>query len=200
MYIKLWQRIWRCIQAVYLYVAWQTWVSGGPLRLEMALKCQNKNSEKSVVWGGMQPTGAWWRPDDVSNHCISSVYSTVCPGADQRKHQSPASLAFARGIHRWLVNSPHEGLVRRKMFPFDDVIMQWLVSSSATNHYSSYSTPLGLIDYSCRCVGNWILPVNLPNVKWLVKYHNPENIPGCTIAPVETTDKCTSLCHTHLVI
>ena len=30
-------------------------------------------------------------------------------GADQRKHQSSASLAFVRGIHRWPVNSPHKG-------------------------------------------------------------------------------------------
>ena len=29
------------------------------------------------------------------------VYSTVFPGADQRKPQSSASLAFVRGIHRW---------------------------------------------------------------------------------------------------
>ena len=29
-----------------------------------------------------------------------------------------------RGIHRWLVNSPHKGPVTRKMFPFDDVIMR----------------------------------------------------------------------------
>ena len=32
---------------------------------------------------------------------ITSV-STVCSGADQRKHQSSASLAFARGIHWWI--------------------------------------------------------------------------------------------------
>ena len=51
------------------------------------------------------------------------VYSTVYSGADQRKHQSSASLAFVRGIHRWPVNSPHKGPVTRKMFPFDDVIM-----------------------------------------------------------------------------
>ena len=30
------------------------------------------------------------------------VYSGVYSGADQRKHQSSASLAFVRGIHRWL--------------------------------------------------------------------------------------------------
>ena len=51
------------------------------------------------------------------------VYSTFYWGADQRKHQSFASLAFVWGIHRWPVNSPHKGAVTRKMFPFDDVIM-----------------------------------------------------------------------------
>ena len=51
------------------------------------------------------------------------VYWTVCSGADQRKHQSSASLAFVREINRWPVNSLHKGPVTRKMFPFDDVIM-----------------------------------------------------------------------------
>ena len=52
------------------------------------------------------------------------VYSSFYSGTDQRRHQSPASLAFVPGIHRWPVNSPHKGPVTRKMFPFDDVIMQ----------------------------------------------------------------------------
>ena len=56
---------------------------------------------------------------------LTIVYSTVYSGADQRKHQSSASLAFVLGIHRWLVNSPHKGPVTRKMFPFDDVIMKY---------------------------------------------------------------------------
>ena len=51
------------------------------------------------------------------------VYSTFYSGADQRKLQSSASLAFVRGIHRWPVNSPHIRPVTEKMFPFDDVIM-----------------------------------------------------------------------------
>ena len=54
---------------------------------------------------------------------LTIVYSSVYSGADQRKHQSSASLAFVRGIHRWLVNSPHEGPVKPKMFPFHDVVM-----------------------------------------------------------------------------
>ena len=49
------------------------------------------------------------------------VYSTVYSGADQSKHQSSASLALVRGIHRGPVNSPHKWPVTRKMFPFDDV-------------------------------------------------------------------------------
>ena len=54
---------------------------------------------------------------------LTIVNSTVYPGADQRKHQSSASLTFVWGIHRWPVNSPHKGPVTRKMFPFDDVII-----------------------------------------------------------------------------
>ena len=54
---------------------------------------------------------------------LTIVYSNGYSSADQRKHQSSASLAFVRGIHRWPVNSPHKGPVTRKMFPFDDVIM-----------------------------------------------------------------------------
>ena len=54
---------------------------------------------------------------------LTIIYSTVYSGADQRKHQRSASLAFVWGIHRRPVNSPHKGPVTRKMFPFDDVIM-----------------------------------------------------------------------------
>ena len=50
------------------------------------------------------------------------VYSTVYSGTAQRKHQSSASLAFVRGIHRWPVNSPHRGPVTRESF-------HWMTSS-----------------------------------------------------------------------
>ena len=50
---------------------------------------------------------------------VSSVCSSVGSGADQRKHQSSASLALVRG----LVNSPHKRPVTRKICPFDDVII-----------------------------------------------------------------------------
>ena len=54
---------------------------------------------------------------------LTIVYSSVYSDADQRKHQSSASLVFVRGIHRWSVNSPHNRPVTRKMVPFDDVIV-----------------------------------------------------------------------------
>ena len=47
---------------------------------------------------------------------LTIVYSTVYSDADQRKHQSSASLAFVRGIHWAPVNSPHKWPVTRKCF------------------------------------------------------------------------------------
>ena len=61
--------------------------------------------------------------DGVSNHlrfdCLLDRFSI----ADQRRHQRSSALAFVRGIQRWPVDSPHKGPVTRKLFSFDDVIM-----------------------------------------------------------------------------
>ena len=54
---------------------------------------------------------------------LTVVYSIVYSDVNQRKHQSSASLAFVREIHRRPVNFPHKWPVTRKMFPFDDVII-----------------------------------------------------------------------------
>ena len=56
---------------------------------------------------------------------VSSVWLTICSGADHRNHKSSVSLEFLKGIHRWLMDSPHKGPVMRRIFPFDDVIMQF---------------------------------------------------------------------------
>ena len=85
---------------------------------------------------------------------LGIVYLTVYSGADQRKHQSSASLAFVRGIHRWPVNSPHKWPVTRKVFPFDDVIM--------------WSTPL---DWSLWCGDNKTLETIVGiNLSWYSEY------------------------------
>ena len=74
-----------------------------------------------VVWTSQ------WRHNGrhgVSNHQPHDCSLNRLSGADQRKHQSSASLALVRGIHRWPVNSPHKWPVTRKKFLFDDVIME----------------------------------------------------------------------------
>ena len=94
-------------------------------------KCQNASRIVTTVYW-LVPTKAisWIHYGDVIMGAIASqitnltiAYSTVYSDADQTKHQSSASLAFVRGIHRGPVNFPHKWPVTRKMFPFDDVIM-----------------------------------------------------------------------------
>ena len=64
---------------------------------------------------------------------LTIVYSTVYSDADQRKHQSSASLAFVWWIHRGPMNSPHKWPVTWKMFPFDDDIMITQISDGIFN-------------------------------------------------------------------
>ena len=102
---------------------------------------------------------------------LTIVYSIVYSDADQRKHQSSASLAFVRRIHRGPVNSPHKWPVTRKMFPFDDVIMTtaippWHVLTSKLNMTTvttwktpAHDVPLKKQKYATLCptlvVGWW---------------------------------------------
>ena len=70
------------------------------------------------LWYSLQ--WARWRLKSPASRLFTQPF---IQGADRRKHQSSASLAFVRGItgERWI---PHtQGPVTRKMFPFDDVIM-----------------------------------------------------------------------------
>ena len=59
---------------------------------------------------------------------VSTVWLTVCSGADQRKHQSFALLAFVRGIHRWSVDSPHKEWRGKCFHLMTYVIMVWQLS------------------------------------------------------------------------
>ena len=63
---------------------------------------------------------------------LTILYPIAYSGADQRKHQSSALIAFVQGIHRWPLNTPHKGPVTWKIFPFDDVIIATLHRN--TNH------------------------------------------------------------------
>ena len=66
---------------------------------------------------------------------LTIVYSTVYSGADQRKHQSSASLAFVPGP----VNSPHKRPVTWKIFYF--MASSWF-SCSGWCDLLTISTPL----------------------------------------------------------
>ena len=82
-----------------------------------------QSAQRGVIAGNDLFTGTLqWRHNQISS--LTSVNSTVYSGADQRKYQCSASLAFVKGIHQWLVNSLHKGPVTRKMFPFYDVIKE----------------------------------------------------------------------------
>ena len=67
------------------------------------------------LWVVKFHTTLQWRHNEHDG--VTIVCPTVYSGANQRNHQSSASLAFVRVIHRWPVNSPHKWPVKRKMFP-----------------------------------------------------------------------------------
>ena len=71
---------------------------------------------------------------------ISIVCSIVGSVADQRTHQSSASLAFVQGIHRWPVNSPQKRPVMR-------FSIWW-------RHHVTDGCPLGRVVwiYTCICM------------------------------------------------
>ena len=101
---------------------------------------------------------------------VSIVCSTVCSGADQRKYRSSPSLAFVRGIHRCPVNYPHKGPVTRKLFPFDDVIIDRLFNLPLfTGCNNSMSSMLGLeiIGISKRIPWNMLnISVSDNSIEW----------------------------------
>ena len=78
---------------------------------------------KSSPWGSLSIETVSYHYDDVIMTTMASqitsltiVYSTVYSDADQRKHQSSASLAFVRGFHRdrWIPRT--KGQLRGKCF------------------------------------------------------------------------------------
>ena len=66
---------------------------------------------------------------------LTIVYLNIYSDADQGKHQSSALLAFVWGIHRGPVNSPYKWPVTRKMFPFDNVIMEKVNVKGEWKHF-----------------------------------------------------------------
>ena len=119
---------------------------------------RNENDVISLYFQYFIKNTVWFKMDEHYHNVMMSVmayqitsrtivYSAVYSGTDQSKHQSSASLAFVRGNHRWPVNSPHKGPVTRKIFPFDDVIMngwRWMHHQHSW-HSSIYEEITGVI-------------------------------------------------------
>ena len=101
-----------------------------PLRRYMTWHRQSYSRRRYHTPGYLEKDNASIHYVDIIRSLMASqitslriAYSTVYSGADQRKHQIFASLAFVRGIHWGPVNSLHKLPVTRKMLPSDDVIM-----------------------------------------------------------------------------
>ena len=113
------------------------------------------------------------------------VYSTVYSDADQRKHQSSASLAFVWGIHRWPVNWPHKWPVTREMFPFDDVIVfddqfkhlgeQWVQKPWVSLDIMVISTPTAPPHWGTQNKDNKTLPYRSIKIYDDVSFINSRN-------------------------
>ena len=73
---------------------------------------------------------------------LTTVYSIVYSDADQRKHESSASLAFYVGNSPGPVNSAHKWPVTPKMFPFDDVIQCFTPLNLGLLHMQAPNTAL----------------------------------------------------------
>ena len=84
---------------------------------------------------------------------LTIVYSTVYSDAVKKTHQSSALLVFVRGTHRGSVNSPHKWPVKRKMFPFDDVIVfaGQIPNHSRCKNCKSYSSKYNYIYFVKQC-------------------------------------------------
>ena len=134
------------------------------------------NQESALHYASQQPClhTLQWRHNEyngVSNYRRLDGLLNRLFSADHRKHQSSASLACVRGIHRWQVDSPHKGPVMRKMFLFDDVIMHnfpafmWKMSSlflalEVSRYLARYCRPLWFMSDHWKCSRNQIcLPI-----------------------------------------
>ena len=122
---KVFGGVWGML-SIYVYTCLRE--SETTLRMEGPLPCSTIGTKQAQVLQHCIRIGMHY--SDVRLGSLASqitsltiVYSTVYSDADQRKHQSSASLVFVREIHRGPVNSPHKLPVTRKMFPFDDVLM-----------------------------------------------------------------------------
>ena len=64
---------------------------------------------------------AWWR---LKSPGLDYLLNCLFRRRSKKLSKLHTSLAFVRGNHQSLVDSPHKGPVMQKMFPFDGIIME----------------------------------------------------------------------------
>ena len=128
-----------------------------------------------------------WRhnePDGILNHRRLIVYSTVCSGADQRKHQSSASLTFAG-------NSPVTGeFPAQRASNAENVSIWWRHHALGTGNAGIYGNT------GHNCCRWWLFTILWSCIDWLLNWGSSKkrkwNFKQSkkTILPV----KCSSFC------
>ena len=105
----------------------------------------------------------WWSASTHYSEVIKDAMTSQISSLNRlfkrrsKKLQSSASLAFVRGIHRWPVNSSHKWPVTRKMFPFDDVIMEMYKGYMMTPWRGKLSVVLTLCEGNPAVTGVFFL-------------------------------------------
>ena len=116
------------------------------------------------------------------------VYSIVYSGVNQRIHQSSASLAFVREIHRGPVYFPHQWPVTRKMFPFDDVIMQhhliFITISSTLKSWKTLAYAVELLHYSDVIMGTMASQITSLTIVYSTVYSGADQRKHQSSAPL----------------
>ena len=118
-----------------------------------------------------------WRhnePDDVLNHQRLDSFLNRLFRRRSKKNQSPASLAFVRGIHRWPMDSPHKRPVTRKKFHL--MTSSWWVrlETSPTGPWAGPQAPLTPSNWSALYRGR-----GSPVMSWIfLKANNGQLDPG----------------------
>ena len=82
---------------------------------------------------------------------VNQVFVQPCIHINNKEtsetHRGQCYCPFMRGIHQWLVNSPQEGALTWKMFPFDNVIMR-----SSLSHIMGNIVYISHISHNISCV------------------------------------------------
>ena len=96
-------------------ISWASWHLKSPAKRQFVSQFVQPNNKSDVkvlhYWiGSLSEEFNWHYSGVIMSVMVSQimgitiVYSIVCSGTDQRKHQNSVSLAFERGIHQWI---PH---------------------------------------------------------------------------------------------